>query len=82
LIEEQSEQVPSSSTGDQPEQISSFSAEEQPALEDQNQTNTTVISKPKRSRQSTTSQKNTEETQASVEAIGNTTGTNPASDTF
>ena len=59
-----------------------ISTEEQPALEDQNQTNTTVISKPKRSRQSTKSQKNTQDIQASVEASGNTTGTNMASDTL
>ena len=64
------------------EQDPQFSTEEQSALEDQNQTNTSVISKPKRSRQSTQSQKNTEDIQASAEAIGNTTGTNPASDTL
>src|SRR6266702_2225601 len=64
------------------EQAPQFSTEEQSALEDQNQTNTSVISKPKRSRQSTQSHKNTEDIQASAEAIGNTTGTNPASDTL
>ena len=76
------EQAPQFSTEEQPEQVSSFSTEEQSALEDQNQTNTSVISKPKRSRQSTQSHKNTEDIQASAEAIGNTTGTNPASDTL
>ena len=70
LIEEQIEQVPSFSTG------------EQPALEDQSQTNTSVISKPKRSRKSTKSQKTTEDIQARAEAISNTTGTNQASDTL
>ncbi len=82
LIEEPAEQVPSVSTEEQHDQVPSVSTEEQPALEDQNQTNTTVISKPKRSRQSTKSQKNTQDIQASVEASGNTTGTNMASDTL
>jgi 2-desacetyl-2-hydroxyethyl bacteriochlorophyllide A dehydrogenase len=93
-IEEQPEQVPSSSTKEQPEQISAFLTEEQleqvpasitreqSALEDQNQTDTFVIPKPKRSRHSTKSQKNTEDIQTSVEAIGNTVGTADASDTL
>ena len=76
------EQVPQFSTEEQPEQVSSFSTEEQSALKDQNQTNTSVISKPKRSRKSTKSQKTTEDIQTPVETIGNTTGTNPASDTL
>ena len=80
--EEQHDQGPPAYTEEQHEQVPSISTEEQPALEDQNQTNTTVISKPKRSRQSTQSHKNTEDIQASAEAIGNTTGTNPASDTL
>jgi len=82
LIEEQPEQVPALSTEEQPEQISSFSTEEQSALENQNQTNPSVISNPKRSRHSTQSQKNTEDTQASAGAIGYTIGTNDVSDTL
>jgi 2-desacetyl-2-hydroxyethyl bacteriochlorophyllide A dehydrogenase len=70
LIEEQTEHVPSIPT------------EEQSRLEDQRQTNTSVNSKPKRSRQSTKSQKNTEDIQALTEAIGNTTATNEAPDTL
>ena len=76
------EQAPQFLNEEPSEQVPSFSTEEQPALENQNQTNTTVISKPKRSRQSTKSQKNTQDIQASVEASGNTTGTNMASDTL
>ena len=67
---------------EQPEEIPSFSIEEQSTLEAPNQTNTSIISKPKRSRHSTKSQMNTEGIQAPVEAIGNTTGTNETSDTL
>jgi hypothetical protein len=82
LTEEQIEWVPSFSTEEQIEQAPSFSTEEQPAIEDQSQSNTSVNSKPRRPRQSAKSQKTTEDIQAPVEAIGNTTGTNPASDTL
>ena len=51
-------------------------------IEDQSQSNASVIVKPRRPRQSAKSQKTTEDIQAPVEAIGNTTGTNPASDTL
>ena len=82
LTEEQIEQAPSFSTEEQIEWAPSFSTEEQPAIEDQSQSNTSVNSKPRRPRQSAKSQKTTEDIQAPVEAIGNTTGTNPASDTL
>ena len=82
LTEEQIERAPSFSTEEQIEWAPSFSTEEQPAIEDQSQSNTSVNSKPRRPRQSAKSQKTTEDIQAPVEAIGNTTGTNPASDTL
>ncbi len=82
LTEEQIEQAPSFSNEEQIEWAPSFSTEEQPAIEDQSQSNTSVNSKPRRPRQSAKSQKTTEDIQAPVEAIGNTTGTNPASDTL
>jgi 2-desacetyl-2-hydroxyethyl bacteriochlorophyllide A dehydrogenase len=82
LIEEQPEQVPPFLTEEQPEQIPSFLIEEQSSFEDLNQTNTTTISKSKRSRLSTESQKNTEDIQAPTEAIGNTAETNKAPDTL
>ena len=82
LIEEQPEQVPPFLSEEEPEQIPSFSTEEQLSLEDLNQRNTTVNSTPKRSRHSTISQKNTEDIQASTEAIGNTTETNKAPETL
>jgi hypothetical protein len=75
-------ETPQFLTGEQIEQTTSFSTEEQPAIEDQSQANTPVISKPRRPRQSTKIQKTTGDIQASVEAIGNTTGTNPASNTL
>jgi hypothetical protein len=67
------------------EQPSAVSAEEQPVLEgleDQSQTITTDVSKPKRSRQSARSQKITEDIQTPVEAIDNSVGTNQSSDTL
>jgi 2-desacetyl-2-hydroxyethyl bacteriochlorophyllide A dehydrogenase len=64
------------------ENATSFSTDEQPAIEDQSQTNTATISKPRRPRQSAKSQKTTEDIQPSVEAIDNTTRTNPASNTL
>jgi 2-desacetyl-2-hydroxyethyl bacteriochlorophyllide A dehydrogenase len=70
LIEEQIEEAPL------------FSTEEQPGIEGQSQTNTPAISKSRRPHQSPKPQKTTEDTQAPVEAIGNTTGTNPTSDTL
>jgi hypothetical protein len=82
LTEEQIERAPQFSTEEQIERAPSFSTEEQPAIEDQSQSNTSVNSKPRRPRQSAKSQKTTEDIQAPVEAIGNTTGTNPASDTL
>ena len=83
--EEQPEQIPSipTSTEEQPEQILAFSSEEQSRFEDQRRTNTPVISKRKRSRQSTKSQKNTEDMQAlASEAIDNTAATDEAPDTL
>ena len=84
LTEDQIEQVSSIPTSieEQPEQILSFSSEEQSRLEDQRQTNTSVIPKPKRSRQSTKSQKHIEDIQALAEGIGNTTATNEAPSTL
>jgi hypothetical protein len=67
-------------TGEQIEETPQFLTEEQ--IEDQSQSNTSVSLKPRRPRQSAKSQKTTEDIQAPVEAIGNTTGTNPASDTL
>jgi hypothetical protein len=64
------------------EEPATFSAEEQPAVEDQSQTITTVISKPKRPRQSTRSQKTTEDIQTPVEDIGNSAGTTQTADTL
>jgi len=60
---------------EQPEHIPSFTTEEAAALEDQDQPTTPIISKPKRSRQSTKSQKNTEDIQATDETIENSTET-------
>jgi 2-desacetyl-2-hydroxyethyl bacteriochlorophyllide A dehydrogenase len=80
LVEVLPEPVPSFSTEEQLEQGLSLSTEEQSTLEDQNQTDTPVISKPKRSRHTTKSQKNTEDIQAPIEATGNTIGTNDASE--
>jgi 2-desacetyl-2-hydroxyethyl bacteriochlorophyllide A dehydrogenase len=75
-IEEQSEQISSVPTEEQPEQAPLILIEEQARFEDQRKTNTPVNSKRKRSRQSTKSQKKTEDRQALAEAIGNTTATN------
>ena len=83
--EEQPEQIPSipTSTEEQPEQILAFSSEEQSRFEDQRMTNTPVISKRKRSRQSTKSQKNIEDMQAlASKAIDNTAATDEAPDTL
>ena len=58
------------------EETPTFSAGEQPALEDQSQTITTGISKSKNSRKLSRSQKTTEDIPAPVEAIGHSAGTN------
>ncbi len=81
--EEPIEHIPTFSTEEQPEQVPSSSTEEQSTLEDQKQANTHVISKPKRSRQSTRSQKNTGDKQASADAesVDNTAATNNAPET-
>ena len=60
---------------EQPEHIPASSAEEAAAPEVQDQTTTSIVSKPKRSRQSTKSQKNTEDIQATDETNGNSTET-------
>jgi hypothetical protein len=73
--------VPQSSTPET-EESPSFSAEEQPAFEDQSQTITMGISKPKNSRKLSRSQKTTEDIPAPVEAIGNSAGTNLTFDTL
>ncbi len=62
------------------EEPATFSAEEQPAVEDQSQNITTVISKPKRPRQSARSQKTTEDIQTGVEDIGNSAETTQTAD--
>jgi hypothetical protein len=80
MIEEQPVQDPTFSSEEQPDHIPSFSSEEQSTLEDQRQTDTPVISKPRRSRHFTKSQKNTEEVQASTGAIDNITETTKAPD--
>ncbi len=59
-----------------------FSAEEQPAVEDQSQSITTVISKPKRPRQSTRSQKTTRDIQTPNEDSSNSGGTTQTADTL
>jgi hypothetical protein len=58
------------------EESPTSSAGEQPAFEDQSQTITTGISKPKNSRKLSRSQKTTEDIPAPTEAIGHSTGTN------
>jgi len=73
--------APQSSTPET-EESPSFSAEEQPAFEDQSQTITTAISKPKNSRKLSRSQKTTEDIPAPVEATGNSAGTNLTFDTL
>ena len=94
LIEEQPEHAPASLNEEQPAQFSAFlteeqhqevplsSTEEQSTPKVENQIDTSVISKPKRSRHSTKSRKNTEDIQTSVEAISDAIGTNDASDTL
>jgi hypothetical protein len=73
--------APQSSTPE-PEQPPSFSADEQLAFEDQNETTTTGIAKPGRARKSTRSQKTTGDIPAPIEAIGNSAGTNLTFDTL
>jgi 2-desacetyl-2-hydroxyethyl bacteriochlorophyllide A dehydrogenase len=66
----------------QPDHIPSFTTEEEATLEDQDQTTTFVISKPKRSRQPAKPQKNTGDIQAPDETIGNATETNQIPDSL
>jgi threonine dehydrogenase-like Zn-dependent dehydrogenase len=59
-----------------------FSAEKQPAVEDQNQSIPTTISKTKRPRQSTRPRKTTEDIQAPVEDISNSIETTQTADSL
>lgn len=79
--QEQSEQIPSFVTEEQPEQILSLSSGEEAALEDQ-KINTTTVSKPRRPRQSSKSRKNTEDIEATSDTIAQTTETNYEPDMF
>jgi 2-desacetyl-2-hydroxyethyl bacteriochlorophyllide A dehydrogenase len=76
------EVTPQLLTDEQIEVTPQLLTDEQQALENQSQTNTSVTSKPWRSRQSAKSKKTTEDIQATGEAIGNTMGTNPPLDTL
>src|SRR6266566_544686 len=63
------------------ERLQAMSTGEVPFLEDQSETITTVVSKPRRSRQSARSQKITEDVQMPTKAIEKSIGTNQPSDT-
>jgi len=64
------------------ERLQAMSTGEVPFLEDQSETITTVVSKPRRSRQSARSQKITEDVQMPTKAIEKSIGTNQPSDTL
>jgi NADPH:quinone reductase-like Zn-dependent oxidoreductase len=80
-LEEQSEQVSEISTEEETEHVPIISNTGQSTIEEKKQTTSQVNAKPRRSRNSTKSQKQTEDIQTSTEDIENTTATNTAAET-